>query len=98
MSDTNATVAESTRGSSWKWGVCGLLMLATMLNYMDRLTLNQTATLIKAEMQLNHEQYGEIEEAFGIAFALGALLVGWMVDHWNVRWIYPAALLGWSAA
>src|SRR5262249_45997692 len=26
--------------SAWKWWVCGLLLLATMINYMDRLTIN----------------------------------------------------------
>src|SRR5262249_43359011 len=74
------------------------LMLATMLNYMDRLALSQTAPAIKAELHLSHKQYGQIEEAFGIAFALGALVVGWMVDRWNVRWVYLVVVLAWSAA
>lgn len=87
-----------TRGPTWKWWICGLLLLATMINYMDRLTLNQTAHRIKEELQLSNEQYGELERAFGVAFALGSLLMGWTVDRWNVRWVYPAALLGWSAA
>ena len=33
--------APPPRGAFWKWWVCGLLLLATMINYMDRLTLNQ---------------------------------------------------------
>jgi ACS family hexuronate transporter-like MFS transporter len=86
------------RGSNWKWWVCGLLLLATMINYMDRLTLNQTAKRIKTELHLSNEDYGDIEWAFGAAFALGALCVGWTADRWNVRAIYPLALLGWSAA
>jgi ACS family hexuronate transporter-like MFS transporter len=84
--------------SSWKWWVCGLLLLATMINYMDRLTLNQMAPRIKDELRLSNEQYGDIEWAFGMAFATGAVLVGWTVDRWNVWWIYPTLLLGWSAA
>lgn len=86
------------RSPAWKWWVCGLLLLATMINYMDRLTLNQTAKRIKDELHLNNEEYGRVEFAFGIAFAVGAVIVGWSVDRWNVRWVYPAALLGWSAA
>jgi ACS family hexuronate transporter-like MFS transporter len=88
----------SSPSSAWKWWVCGLLLLATMINYMDRLTINQTAKHIKDEVRINNEEYGEIERAFGIAFALGSLAFGWMVDRWNVRWVYPAALLGWSVA
>jgi ACS family hexuronate transporter-like MFS transporter len=69
-----------------------------MINYMDRLTLNQTAKRIKDELQLNNQGYGEIEFGFGVAFAFGALFMGWSVDRWNVRWLYPIALFGWSAS
>jgi MFS transporter, ACS family, hexuronate transporter len=93
-----AELSPPARGQVWKWWVCGLLLLATMINYMDRLTLNQTAKRIKDELVLNNEQYGWVEFAFGIAFAVGALVVGWVVDRWNVRWVFPAALLAWSAA
>jgi ACS family hexuronate transporter-like MFS transporter len=74
------------------------LFLATVINYMDRQTLSQTAKNIKDELHLDNEQYGYLELAFGTAFAVGALLIGWTADRWNVRWIYPAALIGWSAA
>jgi ACS family hexuronate transporter-like MFS transporter len=90
--------AAPPRRPSWKWLVCGLLLLATMLNYMDRLTINLTAVEIKREMGLNDEQYGKIERAFGIGFAIGALFMGWSADRWTVRWLYPVAVLAWSAA
>jgi ACS family hexuronate transporter-like MFS transporter len=98
MSEMQPDRSRPSRGPAWKWWVCGLLLLATMINYMDRLTINQTAKRIKDELHLNNEQYGQIESAFGFAFALGSLIMGWTVDRWNVRWLYPAALLGWSAA
>src|SRR5437762_4470895 len=96
--DDGPATGHPSRGRAWKWWVCGLLLLATMINYMDRLTLNQMAPRIKDELHLRNEQYGEIERAFGIAFAVGILIVGWTADRWNVRWIYPATLLGWSTA
>jgi len=80
----------------WKWSVCGLLLLATMLNYMDRQTLAQTATEIKTELKLSQEQYGELEMGFGLAFAAGAIITGLMVDKFSVRWLYPFVLMGWS--
>jgi ACS family hexuronate transporter-like MFS transporter len=98
MSVSILDVRLPNRGPSWKWWVCGLLLLATMINYMDRLTLNQSAKRIKDELGLNNEQYGQIESGFGVAFAVGALGMGLAVDRWNVRWVFPAALLGWSAA
>ena len=86
------------RPRAWKWWVCGLLLLATMVNYMDRLVLNQTSTLIMRDFGLGAYQYGLLESAFGVAFAFGAIIMGWLADRWNVRWLYPASLLVWSLA
>ncbi|HTU21733.1 MAG TPA: MFS transporter [Gemmataceae bacterium] len=86
------------RDRSWKWRICGLLLLATMVNYMDRLTLNQMAKPIMTEFGMTAREYGQLESAFGVAFALGAILMGWMADRWNVRGVYAAAVLLWSLA
>jgi len=69
-----------------------------MVNYMDRLTLNQMARPIMTEFGMNARDYGQLESAFGVAFALGAILMGWMADRWNVRSVYAAAVLLWSLA
>jgi ACS family hexuronate transporter-like MFS transporter len=81
-----------------KWGICGLLLLATMINYMDRLTLNQTAKRVMAELEFGEDRYGKLEGYFGAAFAFGALFFGWMVDRINVRWVYPLMVMVWSLA
>jgi ACS family hexuronate transporter-like MFS transporter len=91
-------VSLPARSPVWKWWVCALLLLATTINYMDRLTLNQAASHIKKELELNNQQYGDIELGFGVAFALGALVMGRTADWLNVRWLFPVALLSWSAA
>lgn len=83
---------------AWRWWVCGLLLLATMLNYMDRQTLSQAATDISRELQLNNEDYGRLEQGFGLAFATGGLVLGFIADRVSLRWLYPAVLLAWSAA
>ena len=88
----------SRHAPSWRWFVCGLLLLATMLNYMDRQTLSQSATDISREFQLSNEDYGWLETGFGLAFACGGLILGVTVDYLSVRWIYPAVLLAWSSA
>lgn len=89
--------APDRRPSPWRWWVCVLLLLASALNYMDRMALNQTAVRIKSALGIDDQQYGLIESAFAVAFALGTLFTGWLVDKVNVRWVYPAAVLGWSA-
>ena len=86
------------RSPSWKWLVCGLLLLATMLNYMDRLTLNLSAPRIMGEFGLDERQYGQLESGFAFAFAVGAIVFGWLADRWSVALLYPLAVLAWSAA
>jgi ACS family hexuronate transporter-like MFS transporter len=79
------------------WGICGLMLLATMLNYMDRQTLAQQATAIRGALKLSNEDYGKLETGFGLAFAVGGIATGFIADRLPLRWLYPAILLGWSA-
>jgi MFS transporter, ACS family, hexuronate transporter len=92
------TVPIGQRSRAWRWWVCGLLLLATMLNYMDRQTLSQSATEIGEELRLNNEDYGKLERGFGLAFALGGITLGFVADRVSLRWLYPSVLLAWSAA
>ena len=84
------------RQSSWRWWVCGLLLLASMINYMDRQTLANAAVRITKQFALSQEQYGNLEFGFGWAFAVGSVVFGFMVDRISVRWVYPAVLFLWS--
>ncbi|MFM8275136.1 MAG: MFS transporter [Gemmata sp.] len=84
--------------SPWRWWVCVLLMLATVINYMDRMALNQMAKEIKDAFGMNNEQYSWLESVFSLAFAIGAVTTGYVVDRVSVRWVYPLMVIGWSVA
>ena len=86
------------RSANWRWGVCGLLLLAAMLMYMDRLTLSQLATTICREYSLTNERFGLLATGFSFAFATGALFFGFLVDRVGPRFLYPAVVIGWSCA
>jgi MFS transporter, ACS family, hexuronate transporter len=86
------------RPASWRWWICGLLLLASAINYMDRQTLANVATRITTEFGLKQEQYGNLEFAFGYAFAAGSLIFGILADKFSLRWFYPAILALWSVA
>lgn len=78
------------------WMICGLLLLATMINYMDRQTLANVSKRITDEFRLTEEQYGTLESNFGYAFALGTLIFGFVADRVNIRILYPLVLVAWS--
>src|SRR6187431_1479481 len=88
----------SQRPPSWKWTVCGLLLLASAINYMDRQTLANASVRITKEFHLTQAQYGNIEAVFAYAFAAGSLVFGWMADRFSVRWLYAVVLALWSLA
>lgn len=73
-----------------------MLLMATMINYMDRQTLSTLSVRITNQFKLSEEQYGELEFVFGVAFALGSLVFGALADKVPVRLLYPAVLLAWS--
>src|SRR5438270_7452090 len=85
-------------GGRWKWYVCGALLLATLLNYMDRQALPQTATVLKQRYALGDARYGDIERYFSWAFAAGSVVFGLLADRFGPRRLYPVVLIGWSAA
>lgn len=76
--------------------MCGLLLLASAINYMDRQTLANAAVRISREFSLTQTQYGNVEAVFGYAFAAGSLVFGWLADRVSVRWLYAAVLALWS--
>ena len=80
----------------WTWWVCGLLLCASTINYMDRQTLATISNRITNEFELSEQQFGYVEMAFGLAFATGATVFGLTADRVNVRWLYPIVLLLWS--
>ncbi|MFO0966798.1 MAG: MFS transporter [Gemmataceae bacterium] len=86
------------RSSSWKWWVCGWLLFATMILYMDRLVLTQQEASIRTAFGIEKDDlyYGLLDSAFSVAFAFGALLAGWIADRWSVRLLYPVVVLLWS--
>ncbi len=88
--------ASESRTRTWIWWVSGLLLLATMLNYMDRQTLAVLSPRITKELSLSNERYGNIEFGFGWAFAVGSLFFGYLSDRISVKFLYPGVLLAWS--
>jgi ACS family hexuronate transporter-like MFS transporter len=91
--------AAASRSSipAWCWSVTGLLLLATTINYMDRVTLASASVRITNELGLSETQYGNLELAFGWSFAVGSVVFGFLADRLPIYLLYPAVLFAWSA-
>jgi MFS transporter, ACS family, hexuronate transporter len=82
----------------YRWTICGLLFIATTINYMDRQILGILAPMLQAEIHWSESQYGLIVTAFQAAYALGLLIFGWFIDTYGTKLGYTVSIAGWSIA
>lgn len=73
-----------------------LLVLAVGINYIDRGTLSVSKSNISAEFKLDSTQMGFLFSAFFWSYALFQLVAGWLVDRYDVKWVYAIGFLVWS--
>ena len=86
------------RDRTHTWIVCGLLLAATVLNYLDRQVLSLTAERIIDEFHTDKAGFGELIAAFRLSYALVQVLGGWIVDSFGPRVVFSAAVGVWSCA
>jgi MFS family permease len=76
----------------------GLLVLSICINYIDRGSLAVGGKMVADELHLDAERLGFLFSAFFWTYALLQIPAGWLVDRYNVNWIYGAGFAIWSAA
>src|SRR3981081_4290031 len=96
MGDSDST--NRTRLSHTLVGVLILLWLSVFLNYIDRSNLSIAAPLLKGELGLTGTQLGVLLSAFFWTYACLQIPAGWLVDRFEVKWIFAGGFLIWSAA
>jgi len=79
-------------------GVLFLLSLSVFINYIDRSNLGIAADLIKDELRISDLQLGILLSAFFWTYALMQIPSGWLVDRFDVKWVFAAGFFVWSAS
>ena len=95
--------------SSVRWLVCGLLFLATTINYMDRSVLSLIEPLLHtlpfmgwnsridaAHQTVFNNNYGNIVICFQIAYGIGLLTAGRIIDRLGTKIGYAVAIGVWA--
>jgi MFS family permease len=98
-------MAIRTKLSRSQWAVLILLVLSIFINYIDRGNLSIAGPLLMASPEkgglgLDPARLGSLLSAFFWTYALFQLLgvVGFLLDRFDVAWVFAAAYLAWSAA
>lgn len=95
--DTAAATAAKPSGR-YRWTICGLLLFATTINYLDRQTTGILAPTLQQEFGWSERQYANITSWWTAAYALGFLFVGRFIDRVGVRLGFAVAVVVWSLA
>ena len=96
-------MTQTSRAASWwvgqfRWVICGILLLGTTKNYMDRQVLSVLKTTLQHQFGWSEIDYSDLVLAFQVMYAAGMLVVGRFIDRVGTRVGYAAAMVFWSVA
>ncbi|MDE7450726.1 MAG: MFS transporter [Alistipes sp.] len=98
MNNMTTQTTQQKLMSNWRWWMCGLLFVATTVNYMDRQVLSLTwKDFIAPEFHWTDADYGTITAVFSIFYAVCMLFAGRFVDWMGTKKGYLWAIGVWSA-
>jgi len=79
-----------------RWTVCAMLFAATSINYMDRQVIAILKPTLEHSIGMTEISYGYIVDAFQIAYAIGLLAAGRLIDKLGTRVGYMLVMATWS--
>jgi len=91
--DTSASLG---RMGKVRWTVCAMLFVATSINYMDRQVIAILKPTLQHSIGLTEVTYSYIVDAFQIAYAIGLLAAGRIIDRVGTRIGYMLVMAVWS--
>ncbi len=93
------TTPTDARIGRYRWVVCALLFVATTINYVDRQVIGILKPTLVAEFGWQDERiYAAIVFSFQMAYAIGLVLAGRIMDGLGTRLGFSIAVVLWSIA
>jgi ACS family hexuronate transporter-like MFS transporter len=83
---------------SFRWVICTLLFLAATINYIDRQVIGLLKPTLQQQFGWSEIDYSNIVFAFQLAYALGLLIAGRIIDRIGTKTGFSIAILLWSFA
>ncbi len=81
-----------------QWIFLLLLVASICINYVDRGSLSIAGPILGKELSLSPLQLGILYSAFFWTYMTLQPVTGWLVDRFNVNWVYAGGFLIWSGA
>jgi MFS transporter, ACS family, hexuronate transporter len=81
-----------------RWWIVALVFLATLINFIDRLTISVLAPVITTQLGLSNIQFATITTSFLVAYTLSQGVSGKLYDRIGTRRGFTLSILIWSLA
>jgi len=81
-----------------RWTICAMLFAATSINYMDRQVIGLLKPTLQHSIGLTEVNYGYVVAAFQVAYTVGLMAAGRLVDRVGTRAGYLLFMTVWSLA
>ncbi|AEI51329.1 MFS transporter [Runella slithyformis] len=82
----------------YRWLIVVLLFTATTINYLDRQIIGLLKPILEKEFTWSETDFARIVMAFTAAYAIGLLILGWLIDKIGTKWGYSITIVFWSIA
>lgn len=82
----------------YRWLIVVLLFTATTINYLDRQIIGLLKPILEKEFTWSETDFARIVMAFTAAYAIGLLVLGWLIDKIGTKWGYSITIVFWSIA
>jgi len=87
---------KTTQIGGLRWYIAVTLFLATVICYVDRLTISILAPVIKSDLGLSNVEYAAITTWFLISYSLFQSVFGGIYDKYGTRKVFSVAIVIWS--
>jgi len=81
-----------------RWRIALLLALITTINYIDRSVFGVVAPVVRDTFSIGDADYGLITSGFLLAYGIGQLVWGPVIDRLGTKRAFGLAAILWSAA
>src|SRR5436309_14329177 len=81
-----------------RWWIISLIFLATLINYIDRLTISVLAPVITHDLGLTNTEFGSILTWFLLAYTISQGLSGKLYDRIGTKRGFVCSIVLWSIA
>ena len=92
------TSSQPPRAGYVRWIICGLLFFAATINYVDRQVIGILKPTLQGQFGWSEIDYADIVFAFQLAYAVGFLIAGRVIDRVGTKNGYLIAVSVWSLA